>query len=352
MLDNIKKILETAILAPSGENSQPWKFKVHNNIVQIYNVPEQDLSLYNWGQRGSYIANGAVLENITIAASAFKYKANIKFFPDPNNSDYIAEVNFSNEDISEDELNKYIPLRSTNRKKYDHVEFSDNQIAELSQSNQKYGQILFTHDKENIKKLANVAAVNEEIMLSNLYLHNFFFTHINWNKEEDDKRKVGFYIESLELPPPAKILFKLFRHWSIMKWLNKFNFNKVVSKQNAAVYSSASAMGIIVAESNEALDYVKSGMIMQRMWLKATKMGISVHPLTGTLFFMLNLIGGESDKFNSHHINLIKESHKIIEDIFKVQDKPIVFMFRIGNGGNPTARSSKFSLDQVLEITT
>ena len=61
MSEDIRKILEAAILAPSGENSQPWRFIVKGNEVILKNDPESDRSLYNSGQRGSFIAHGVEL---------------------------------------------------------------------------------------------------------------------------------------------------------------------------------------------------------------------------------------------------------------------------------------------------
>ena len=42
MTEDIRKILEAAILAPSGENSQPWRFIVKNDEVILQNDPDSD----------------------------------------------------------------------------------------------------------------------------------------------------------------------------------------------------------------------------------------------------------------------------------------------------------------------
>ena len=63
--DPIRQILESGIQAPSGENSQPWRFKRERNgdveRVWLFNRPEADQSLYNYEQSGSYVAHGALL---------------------------------------------------------------------------------------------------------------------------------------------------------------------------------------------------------------------------------------------------------------------------------------------------
>ena len=90
MEDVTIKILEEAIYAPSGENCQPWKFAVDGSNVHIFNVPEADASLYNFEQRGSYVAHGALIENIVIVALKYGYKASVKLFPIKEEPDLVA----------------------------------------------------------------------------------------------------------------------------------------------------------------------------------------------------------------------------------------------------------------------
>ena len=64
----IKTVLEYAIMAPSGDNCQPWKFSVEEMHVKLFNDPDRDHSLYNLDQRASLVAHGAFLENLRLAA--------------------------------------------------------------------------------------------------------------------------------------------------------------------------------------------------------------------------------------------------------------------------------------------
>ena len=67
MIEEIKEVINLGILAPSGENCQPWRFKIEGDILSVYLIPERDDSLYSWGQRASLLANGALIENLAIA---------------------------------------------------------------------------------------------------------------------------------------------------------------------------------------------------------------------------------------------------------------------------------------------
>ena len=72
--DSFKKILDIAVHAPSGDNSQPWRFKFDQNSILLFNLEDRDPTLYNFRQRGSYFAHGAIIENIIIVAGTLGYR--------------------------------------------------------------------------------------------------------------------------------------------------------------------------------------------------------------------------------------------------------------------------------------
>ena len=89
---NIKKIIEVAVNAPSGSNSQPWRFKVREGVIEIIAEPEKDHPILNFRNRGTWIAHGALIENIVILASAFGYKAGVSIFPNKNEKNITARI--------------------------------------------------------------------------------------------------------------------------------------------------------------------------------------------------------------------------------------------------------------------
>src|SRR4051812_46582079 len=120
MNEDITKILEAGNYAPSGENCQPWKFKLQNDVIEIHLLPERDQSLYSYGNRASYVANGAVIENMIVASHALGYEAAVSMFPEKHNDLFVARIIFSKSSGSkrEEQLFSSISKRVTNRKTY------------------------------------------------------------------------------------------------------------------------------------------------------------------------------------------------------------------------------------------
>lgn len=351
MEEKIQKVIEAAILAPSGENCQPWQIKLDGNKIDLFNNPQKDTSLYNHNQKGSMVALGAFIENFMIASKVQGLNIQINMFPDPSNEDWIATINFSQTFPVNDPIYEAIFRRTTNRKAYKKVNLSEEQKFSIinSASEIGVGQVKLLVDKEKIKKLSHPISLNEQLIFENPFLHKFFYGHIRWTKEEDDKLKDGFYIKTLELKLPQKFALKILRSWKWAQRAKKIGITRQIAKDNAKNYMSASALGIVVIPGNSRRDYVNAGRIMERIWLKVTSIGLSLQPMTGVLFFMQKFLADESKEFSSQEIQLIKNAYEEISNGFGVQDQTIAMLFRIGDGGEPSARSSRFQISEVIK---
>ena len=347
----IERIVQAGNQAPSGENCQPWRFVVRDQTIEVHMLPERDQSAYSWGQRASYLANGAAIENIVVAASAEHYRTDTHYFPDAGNPSHVATIVLAKDPkIAADPLATFTDARISNRKPYQKGLLTSEERAALVRAVGGEESFSLTEDPSKLQRLGRVGATNEEVMLANQSLHNFFFSHVSWTKGEDEKKKIGFYIKTLELPPPAQVMFKAFRHWPVMRTLSKIGFNRVVAKQNAATNASAAAIGAFMLDRIEPLDFVKVGRAVERVWLTATSLGLSFQPLTGVLFFKLKIMGGEADAFSPQERKLVMDAYQEASHIFKAGERHIAFMFRIGRAEAPSAHAVRFPLTEVVTI--
>ncbi|MFZ2555734.1 MAG: hypothetical protein WAX57_02750, partial [Minisyncoccia bacterium] len=303
-------------------------------------------------QRASFLACGAAIENMIVQASAEGYRANVAYFPSRDDTWHVADILLEkDENIRVTPLASSISKRITNRKPYANGSLSgEDRAALFSAAAQTGGDFALVEKREDIKVLGRIGSTNEQVMLANRSLHQFFFSHVSWTKDEDEKKKIGFYIKTLELPPPAEKMFKLFSNWSVMRILARLGFNRLVAKQNGATNAAASAIGAFMIKQTEPLDFVKVGRAVERFWLAATSLGLSFQPLTGVLFFKLKLDGGEKEGFSPHEQKLITNAYQETVRIFQADGKHIAFMFRIGRGEAPSAHAIRFPLAEVVEV--
>lgn len=343
MTETIKKIVEASIHAPSGDNSQPWKFALQDSTLKIFNRPEADDSFYNFRQRGSLVSHGALLENIIITATALGLDAKISLFPDPDNPDHVATINFETAAATADPLSEMVVSRATNRKPYEKQPLTAEQKQALTGATAKFAGLQFhwLENPENISGLAKILSLNERLILENRSIHDGLFKFIRWNKEEENRAKTGLYIKTLELEPPQEMAFKLFRKWPVINFLNKFGVSKLVAKDSAKLYAATSGYGAIEAATLDSANFIATGRMLQRIWLTAASLNLSLQPTTALLYLGQRIAEGDTKAFSGEHITLIQKANINIRNIFQITDGELVMLFRIGTGRPPAARSLK-----------
>ena len=347
MKEIIKEILESAIYAPSGENTQPWKFRLKDDGIDVFNVPERDISLYNFRQQGLLVAHGALIENIIIASSAMGYKADINTFPDKEDSNHVASITLNKTEIGDEPLYPYIKKRATNRKPYYPEPLTNEEKDTLLELNKSgFGKVALLEDQKTVQELADALCINERMVFENRHLHKFFFEHMRWTEKEALEKRDGMYIKTMELPPPVILLFKLlFKRWRLVKILG---IAKFIAKQTKKMYLAAPAIGIITIDSDSSGDFLKGGRLMQRVWLEATRMGLSLHPSAGTIFLIQRALKGATEDFTQENVEMIEFVHQKLKSAFKLHNETIAFLFRIGRSDPPSAYSPRLSLEQLI----
>jgi hypothetical protein len=344
MDDVVKKILEHGVQATSGENSQPWEFDWNGDCLKVYKLPHLDNEVYNINEWGTLIAHGALLENIKIAANAMGFGVQEQILPGLQDKDLVAIIRFYPENLGTDtELFDSIYKRSTNRKRFKNIPLTNDEKQKLHNDIEGFEGLSFRlleEDKQK-EKIGQAVSSNERVLLENEEMHKEFFKNIRWTEKEEKEKKTGLYLKTMELAPPQEAVFRLLRNWKIAKKFSKIGFPRVVAKGNSRVYSTGSGIGILYINSLDDYSFVKVGRAVQRLWLRATSLGLSFHPIVGILYLAQRVKMGQGDMFSQAHKDLILAAEQDIRQTAGSDGRSIGMMFRIGHGQTPSARSSK-----------
>lgn len=349
MVEQIQRIINYAINAPSGDNSQPWRFSIKGAKLNVFNVPRADDSFYNFRERGSLVSHGALLENILISAKTLGLQADYQILPDPTDPTLILILKFIETQPMPDPLYDYIPKRHTNRKPYLQDPLTPHEQQALASSNITGIGFKILEGSENLRTLGRALSVNERLLLENKTIHDSLFKSIRWSKSEEIASGDGLYIKTLELAYPQELAFRLFKHWRVINFLNKFSIAKIVAKDTAKLYSSAGAYGLLIMRDETAASFINLGRSLQKIWLTATKLGVSLQPTAALLYLHQRIREGEVADLAEYQINLIKESNSAIKTLFQTADDRPAMLFRLGKSGAPSAVSIKHAPDiQVM----
>ena len=120
--DNISRMnffVKFGVLAPSSHNSQPWKFKVESNIIEIYLDTDRTLPEGDSNNRQAFISIGCATRNIVIAADFYGYDVKMNLRDNGIRLEFNkVGTNLKTQDLSEHFLH-LITKRKVNRGKYD-----------------------------------------------------------------------------------------------------------------------------------------------------------------------------------------------------------------------------------------
>ncbi len=86
------RIAELALRAPSVHNSQPWRWRVHGDRLDLFADRERLLAVADPDGRSLVISCGAALHHAAVAARALGWPAEVTRMPDPRDPDHLASL--------------------------------------------------------------------------------------------------------------------------------------------------------------------------------------------------------------------------------------------------------------------
>jgi hypothetical protein len=91
----LKDAVQLACRAPSLHNSQPWRWTADSEGLHLYVDRARKLYSADKSGREALISCGAVLDHARVAMAAAGFTAHVERFPNPNNLDHLASIDFS-----------------------------------------------------------------------------------------------------------------------------------------------------------------------------------------------------------------------------------------------------------------
>jgi nitroreductase len=265
-VEKLKFLLRYAILAPSSHNTQPWKFSVAEDKIQVLVDRTRWLKVADPDQRELYISVGCALENLLIAAEHFRYGHQVAYFPEPANEELAATVKFMPQGqptpFRDSALFNAIATRYTNRKVYEERPIPQGDLQHLQNYCVEEGIWLhMTGDLEIKRKVDELIVRGDAIQFSD---HAF-------------REELGYWLGQGVFG--ASWLFAKMEQLAV----TYMNMSKGQAKKDSEVLMSAPVLAAISSKTNDMESQVKVGQVFERICLAASILGICVHPMSQIL---------------------------------------------------------------------
>ncbi|MBC7943002.1 hypothetical protein H7X68_00670 [Candidatus Saccharibacteria bacterium] len=262
---NYEQLIAYAIKAPSGHNSQPWKFKIEGNVVEIYPDYSHELPVVDPDHRELFISLGCAAENLVLAGKAWGLNARVYT---PSGVDDAIRVEFTKGLALDAHWLLLMDKRQSNRHKYTGKPIPQADLTRLQNVEGEVGikAKIVTDQSAKLQLVELVQEANSEQMKNQAYKDELI-TWMRFNKRE--ARTKGDGLTYAVLGNPA-LPFRAIGSMIVKSFLKP---DKQNSRDNALLDSSSAFM-VFSIQKNDKTNWIKLGRYFERIALTATELGI------------------------------------------------------------------------------
>jgi len=321
-----RRALSYALLAPNPHNRQPWRVRLDGQDgLTLYCDLKRRLPATDPFDRQITIGCGAFLELLVLAAAQDGYQATITPFPegeDMRTLDQrpVARVSFTKGGVSPDPLFAQILGRRSNKEVYEPRDVPAAALQQMAEIGRRFGA--------SSETIGNTRLA-ERLRDLTWRAHQKEVTTPVTNQESVDLMRIGAAEvtanpDGIELEGP---IFEAGRSLGFMTRQTLTDPKSTAFQQGLELYRSmalsARAFGWISNENRSRTDQINAGRAYVRTNLKATSLGLGVHPWSQSL------------QEYAEMRDLYREVHDLIGGGKRVQ-----MLYRIGYGPKigPTPR--------------
>lgn len=350
----VSQIINAAIQAPSGGNYQPWKWALKNNTLLGFYALEGEAVFLGYGNISACLAIGSAIENAVLKAKQLHLDAKVEVFPDKNIKQLVAQVKFYPEKSLDPKLinlAEAIETRHTNRSIVKRPIIETEKLKELIDlTNEMEGANLqfFTSDRE----LFNIGEILGELEILRLLEkggQSDFSDEMRWTEEENNKRRDGVDIRTVELTNPEKAGLTIAQDGRVIELINEWNGGGAFSKLTKKMIDSAGAVGILSMNGQTLTDYFNGGRIIEKIWLKANIIGLAFQPITASLFVYNRLIHGKGANISEAGQKKLWDLRPKFEEVFNLKSgNGDIMIFRLTKADIPEIKSLRRPLEAAF----
>jgi len=348
---DMERILDLARWAPSGDNIQPWRFTIRGeDRVLITVTQETDIYDHNDGQ-ATLLSAGILLESMRLAANRFGRRLEWRYLERDGLIRRIEAYLPRDSSVAEDSLCEYITIRSVNRRPYRTQRLTGEQKDMLTKS---LGGELSIHWYESFAERWRTAQLNALSSDIRLRLRSAYEVHrriVDW---ENRFSPTAIPAEAIGLDPMTlKSMRWMMGDWKRLAFMNRMPGATAVPQLEMDLLPGIKCAAHFTVDrrdrpqpGDEAESLLRAGMAIQRFWLTATKLGLSMQPALAAINFAIHGMTGERLRDTPA---IAKKAHVLARKLAAAEGfDPVMTLFRGRIGLAPPVTASARSIRRPL----
>lgn len=350
----IEQILDLARWAPSGDNTQPWRFEILNEgHIVVHGFDTREHCIYDLHGFGSQLAHGTLLETLRIAATGFGLRAEISLRQDAPETQPLYDVwlHRDSEEVQADPLLPYIERRCTQRRAFRTHALTLDEKQALSASVGNAYRVLWIDGWSGRWAMSKLLFASGKVRLTIPEAYNVHSSIIQWNTCYSEDRIPAAAI-GLD-PVTLKLMRWAMRSWARVDFFNSYLAGHLLPRIELDMLPALRCAGHFILlcdkEPQGIKDHMEAGRAIQRFWLTATQLGLQLQPEMTPLIFARYVHQGIPLTRAMPALQQAKDLAGRLERVIGESPAKAVFMGRIGHGRTPHSRSVRLPLAKLLE---
>jgi nitroreductase len=352
--ETVLKIIDLARWAPSGDNTQPWRFEIVDDAhLAIHGYDTRRDVVYDFDGHASHLAHGALLETLRLAATRFGLAAAWTIRPGRSDDAPIYDVALSTSSAPEDPLVGFIETRCVQRRAMRTTPLSPHQKTALGAAvGDDYSLALF----EGFGRRLAVARLLWDSAYLRLTCPEAYPVHrdiIEWNARFSNDRIPD---QAVGVDPlTARLMKWVMQSWQRVDFFNRYLLGTVAPRVQLDFIPALACAAHLLLRPKRPLaalpDYLRAGAALQRLWLTAAALGLQLQPQMTPLIFRWYARAGRPISALPAIDDAARALASRIEALAGVgPDDSLAFFCRVGAGPAPRSRSLRKPLDQLLLV--
>lgn len=353
--EEIRYIVAHGVLAPSGGNSQPWRFAWRGGRLLGSVDPGRSASFLDYGRSGSYLALGAAAENMDLAARALGLRADVAVAPEPEDPLVAFAMTFAREDDPSPQpppLFEQVPLRLTNRRLGRRAPLAGADVAALADAAQARGaRLQLLTDDAPLKEAGAILGRGDRLLFLNERGHRGVMAEMRWTRREAEATRDGLDVATLGLSPADRAALGVLSSWRALALLRRAGLSGLLEGMARKAVAASGGVGLLSVAGAGPASYVRGGRAVQRVWLTATALGLAFHPMTALPYLFARLGRGAGEGLSDgerHELRALRDRYARLFDVPAGDAEAL--LFRIGRAPDLASRSLRRPLAEVLSF--
>ncbi len=352
------RLLGAAISAPSGGNTQPWRWLDHGQRLHLFQDHSRSFSLADFQGRGALVALGAAAENMVLAAHREGLEVEVSVFPAGEGNDLVASFGFHSgpsarpEPHWRDELAAVIGERHTNRKNgrqpLDAAMVNDLHAAVRSVQG---ADLQLIEEEAHLGAIGKLIGAGDRLRFLNEECNREMYAELRWTPEEAQATRDGIAVETLELSRTDRCGLEICRSIPTLRLVRAWGGGQGLIKPALDAVLGSSAVGLITVPGTRRADYFAGGRAMQRMWLAAHLQKLALHPMTTLPYMFARVLRGGGEGLDQLSVDELRRLRPAYRRLFMLEeDMGEVLLFRVSRAEPTAARSLRRGVEEVLVV--